>query len=112
MGQKIMLIQRGPIRDTVGGVSKARRHGEQDVLGSRNGPQRAELANRVVPPTNTIEQPVANKPMQQVPRGCGRTAEASRSIGGRELGPAFADELIQHLEAGHVSLGSHSSRVS
>ena len=60
MSKQVELIQRGSVRDTVGNVSEACRHREQNVLGGRNSAERAELANRVVPAPNAIEQPVTH----------------------------------------------------
>ncbi len=55
MSQQVELIQRGSVRDTVGDMSEACRDREQNVFGSRNSAERAELANRVVAPPNAIE---------------------------------------------------------
>ncbi len=62
-------------------VSEASRHREQDVLGSGNRTEGAELPDRIVSTPNTIEEPVAHEPRQQIPRRRWRSTQTSRSLG-------------------------------
>ena len=74
--------------------------------------ERAELPDRIVPTADAIEQAVANKSREKVPR-CGRRSSEMRGrVCGGELSQTVTDELIQQLQPGGLSHGSHSSHCS
>jgi hypothetical protein len=89
------------------GVRKACGDGKQDIFGGRRGPQRSEVTDRVMAPANAIDEPFAQQTAQQVRRSRARTAETHSSVGRREHGQPFADEIVEQLEASISSLDTH-----
>ncbi len=80
MCEKIKLIQRGSVRDSMSNVAEPCGDREKDIFGGSGRAERAKLPDGIVPTANAIEKPVTNKSSEKVARCGGRSPETHGSL--------------------------------
>src|SRR5689334_5998926 len=106
MREKVELIQRSSVCDTISNVAEPRGNGQKDILSGSRRAECTDLTDRIVTTTNAIEQPITNKASEKIPR-CGRgSPETPGGLSRSELGQTFAGEVIEQPQTCDLSLGS------